>query len=128
MNKYSQTAGEVIQSLKPKQMKMRWMTEDNNVDCGVFTMLHMEKYMGQAEGKWDCELPLESDVQKLLMWKLRTRFASKILSHQMNSLANKMLKNANTFMNKHTRDEIKKIVLRARSTREDRINEFGAAN
>ena len=107
---------------------MRWMTEDNNVDCGVFAMLHMEKYIGQAEGKWDCELPLESEQQKLLMWKLRMRFASKILSHEMNILANKMLKHANISMNKHTRDEIKQIVLCARSKREDRINKFGDAN
>ena len=81
--------------------------------------------MGQAEGKWDCELPSESEKQKLLMWKLRMRFASKILSHEMNIYANKIIKHANIFISKHSREEIKQLVLCARSKREDRINEYG---
>ena len=71
---------------------------------------------------------MESKEQNLKMWKLRMRYASKILSHEMNMYANKMLEYANSFINKHTREEIKQFVLYARSKREDRMNEIGDAN
>lgn len=99
------------------------MTKNNNFDCGVFAMLHMETYIGQPEGKWDCELPVESEEQNAAMWKLRMRFASKILTHEMNIYSNMIIRYANSFVNKHTREEIKAIVRSARANRDDRVRE-----
>nr|GEX52727.1 hypothetical protein [Tanacetum cinerariifolium] len=41
---------EAIEKAKIKRMKMSWRTMRNSTDCGVFTMLHMESYIG-AEGE-----------------------------------------------------------------------------
>nr|GEW38947.1 hypothetical protein [Tanacetum cinerariifolium] len=50
---------EAIEKAKIKRMKMSWRTTRNSTDCGVFTMLHMESYIG-AEGEWKCGLAKES--------------------------------------------------------------------
>nr|GEU61229.1 ulp1 protease family, C-terminal catalytic domain-containing protein [Tanacetum cinerariifolium] len=50
---------EAIEKAKIKRMKMSWRTTRNSTDCGVFTMLHMESYIG-AEEEWKCGLAKES--------------------------------------------------------------------
>ncbi|PWA74618.1 hypothetical protein CTI12_AA249350 [Artemisia annua] len=42
-----------IAKAKPKIANLKWRTKNNIRDCGIFTMLHMESYTGQAVGKWD---------------------------------------------------------------------------
>ncbi|GJW13809.1 hypothetical protein Tco_0017942 [Tanacetum coccineum] len=37
-----------IERLKAKITKLKWKTKANVKDCGIFTMLHMESYMGQT--------------------------------------------------------------------------------
>nr|GEW11904.1 ulp1 protease family, C-terminal catalytic domain-containing protein [Tanacetum cinerariifolium] len=48
-----------IEKTKIRRMKMSWRTTRNSTNCGVFTMLHMESYIG-AEGEWKCGLAKES--------------------------------------------------------------------
>ncbi|GJV77623.1 hypothetical protein Tco_1509207 [Tanacetum coccineum] len=49
-----------IGRLKARIPKLKWKTKANVKDCGIFTMLHMESYMGQTAKTWDCGLVAES--------------------------------------------------------------------
>nr|GEZ16279.1 hypothetical protein [Tanacetum cinerariifolium] len=69
---------EAIEKAKIKRMKMSWRTTHNCIDCGVFTMLHMESYIG-AEGEWKCGLAKESKKQNEQLNSLRSKFAAKII-------------------------------------------------
>ncbi|CAI9288839.1 unnamed protein product [Lactuca saligna] len=40
--------------IKARVMKMTWKVEKEGSDCGVYLMRHMESYMGENEGRWDC--------------------------------------------------------------------------
>lgn len=107
--------------MKTIQLKMRWRTKENALDCGVFTMHHMERYRGQTENEWKVGLSDESKEQEDQLTRLRIRFAAKILSHEINTHADKMMKNAITFARLHPDHEIKKMVLSAISSRSERV-------
>ena len=51
--KYSQ-----LVRLQPEVVSMEWQSMDNNIDCGVFVMRHLETYMGNIF-KWKSELRRE---------------------------------------------------------------------
>ena len=38
------------------RMKMSWRTTDNVEDRGVYLLRHLEVYMGEREGHWNCGL------------------------------------------------------------------------
>ncbi|KAH6771911.1 hypothetical protein C2S52_005352 [Perilla frutescens var. hirtella] len=38
------------------RLDMNWRDKENNNYCGVYTMRHMETYMGQSSKSWDCNL------------------------------------------------------------------------
>ncbi|MFS7914879.1 putative Ulp1 protease family catalytic domain, papain-like cysteine peptidase superfamily [Helianthus anomalus] len=46
------------------KQKMEWRTTPNVVDCGIFTMRHMETYMGHIVG-WTCGLTKEDASNQL---------------------------------------------------------------
>nr|GEZ46055.1 ulp1 protease family, C-terminal catalytic domain-containing protein [Tanacetum cinerariifolium] len=66
-------------------------------DCGIFTMLHMESYMGQTAKRWDCGLVAESKQQCDMLRLLRFKFPTKILLHEINVHAQKMIRYAEKF-------------------------------
>ncbi|XP_042058526.1 uncharacterized protein LOC121802902 [Salvia splendens] len=39
-----------------QRMKMSWRTTDNAEDSGVYLLRHLEVYMGEREGQWNCGL------------------------------------------------------------------------
>ncbi|MFS7943454.1 hypothetical protein Hanom_Chr06g00500461 [Helianthus anomalus] len=43
-----------IKGIKPVRMEMKWRTQDNVIDCGIFCMRHMECYNVEEVEKWDC--------------------------------------------------------------------------
>ncbi|PWA82400.1 ulp1 protease family, C-terminal catalytic domain-containing protein [Artemisia annua] len=73
-----------IHKVKPRIASLKWKTKNNFIDCGVFTMLHMDNYTGEAPGKWDCGLVVESKEQSDQLRVLRFKFATKILLHKVN--------------------------------------------
>nr|GEV27128.1 hypothetical protein [Tanacetum cinerariifolium] len=91
-----------------KLMKMSWRTTRNSIDCGVFTMLHMESYMG-AEGEWKCGLAKESKKQNEQLNSLRSKFAAKIILSEFNLLKEKFMKLVQAFKQK-TEEERKKTI------------------
>ncbi|GJV68506.1 ulp1 protease family, C-terminal catalytic domain-containing protein [Tanacetum coccineum] len=77
--------------------KLKWKTKENFHDCGIFTMLHMETFDGGPASNLDCGLPVESQLQRDMLRRLRFKFATKILLHEINVHARKMLELAKEF-------------------------------
>ncbi|GJT88172.1 putative reverse transcriptase domain-containing protein [Tanacetum coccineum] len=71
--------------------------KENFHDCGIFTMLHMETFDGGPASNLDCGLPVESQLQRDMLRRLRFKFATKILLHEINVHAGKMLELAKEF-------------------------------
>lgn len=44
----------IFQSMKLEILEFDWKTKNNNVDCDVFLMRHMEVYHAGEEAKIDC--------------------------------------------------------------------------
>ncbi|CAI9282243.1 unnamed protein product [Lactuca saligna] len=65
---------------------MPWRTVKNKVDCGVFTMRHMETNMGQPISKWKPGLHKESKIQQTTLEKLRQRYVHQMLTSKINML------------------------------------------
>ncbi|PWA90245.1 hypothetical protein CTI12_AA102600 [Artemisia annua] len=86
-----------IKKLNAKIPRLKWSTRSNYQDCGVFAMLHMESYMGEAPSKWDCGLVAESKEQFDMLRRLRFNFATKLLLHEHNVHREKMLDEAKEF-------------------------------
>ncbi|PWA99260.1 hypothetical protein CTI12_AA010230 [Artemisia annua] len=79
-----------IRKVKPRIANLKWKIKNNNIDCGVFTMLHMDNYTGDAPGKWDCGLVAESKEQSNQLRVLRFKLATKILLNEVNVHAARM--------------------------------------
>ncbi|GKE01239.1 hypothetical protein Tco_1389222 [Tanacetum coccineum] len=96
-NNYGEMTGNIVARLKHKIPKLKWSTKGNFHDCGIFTMLHMESYNGGTAANWDCGLLVESQLQSDMLRRLRFKFATKILLHEVNVHAKKMLDLATEF-------------------------------
>jgi len=99
-------------------MKIEWNKENNFVDCGVFAMCHMESYMGEAEVEWHTGIQTEN--QKNLLTGLRIKYASKILTHDVNMYANDNIKSAKEF-NKGPRSVYNQLIKNVVENRNNRI-------
>ncbi|KAL8231701.1 hypothetical protein R6Q57_001479 [Mikania cordata] len=81
-------SGRQIKKAKIHRLCMRWRTQFNHVDCGVFIMRHMETYRGNGLLYWDCGLCNEYEVnnaQKNQLNDLRRKYTTKIILHDINS-------------------------------------------
>lgn len=70
-------------------------TKKNKVDCGVFTMRHMETYMGEKDGKWNSGFGKEKCAKKVTLNFLRCKQAAKLILFETNEIASKILELAN---------------------------------
>ena len=61
------------------RLPMPWRTLSNQVDCGVFTMRHMETFMGCEPGEFKSGFKNESAAQDLQLHKLRFRYMNRIM-------------------------------------------------
>lgn len=48
-----------IVKLSPRVVRLGWQTRDSSIDCGIFTMRHMETYMGNLF-RWNSGLRTET--------------------------------------------------------------------
>ncbi|KAL4567178.1 hypothetical protein LXL04_022753 [Taraxacum kok-saghyz] len=83
-------------------------------------MRHMESYKGGLVGKHDCGLMRESEEQSRLMWKMRKKYATKIIMCRLNKQINVFLTEANEF-GKLPGHERKAILLDAYHKREEHM-------
>ncbi|GJW04755.1 hypothetical protein Tco_1563611 [Tanacetum coccineum] len=88
---------DLVARVKHTILKLKWKTKENFHDCGIFTMLHMETFDGGPASNLDCGLLVESQLQRDMLRRLRFKFAMKILLHEINVHARKMLELAKDF-------------------------------
>ena len=105
-----------IKKLIPKIPRLKWSTSSNYLDCGIFAMLHMESYMGEAPSKWDCGLVAESKDQLDMLRRLIFKFATKMLLHELNVHREKMLDEAKEFEKLDSKLKMQ-IIVQARMNR-----------
>nr|KAJ0187878.1 hypothetical protein LSAT_V11C900485820 [Lactuca sativa] len=76
------------------RLAMSWRIVYNKVDCGVFAMRHMESYFREKGSKWKCGLPKEGGSQEKILEKLRMKYAATILTSEINTKHDDVLKDA----------------------------------
>ncbi|KAJ0668989.1 putative Ulp1 protease family catalytic domain, papain-like cysteine peptidase superfamily [Helianthus annuus] len=82
-----------------ERKEMDWRTENNSVDCGVFTMRHMETYKGEKT-PWVTGFVKEDEVnnrQNSQLHLLRHKYLSKIILSDHNVHREQVIKKANAF-------------------------------
>nr|KAJ0212728.1 hypothetical protein LSAT_V11C400161590 [Lactuca sativa] len=88
---------EMFSHVMPHRLEMPWRTINNNIDCGVFTMRHMETYMGGSMNEFKAGFKNESSAQDDQLVKLRTKYLYKILTHEYNVQKDYVLQKVDEF-------------------------------
>ncbi|XP_021721306.1 uncharacterized protein LOC110688857 [Chenopodium quinoa] len=91
---YDQAKADNLEKKSTKTLNMKWRSNKNYDDCGIFLMKHMETYNGEKDTEWDCGLQTKYEVQLKQLKKLRVKYCAKILLHKENTLHNQVLKYA----------------------------------
>ncbi|GJV99077.1 putative reverse transcriptase domain-containing protein [Tanacetum coccineum] len=65
--------------LNKKPTIVKWGTKENDIDCGIFLMMHIEHYNGETAKNWNLEFPKEKERNTFDIIKMRVRLATKIL-------------------------------------------------
>ncbi|MFS7948453.1 hypothetical protein Hanom_Chr06g00560191 [Helianthus anomalus] len=89
-----------MKSVPIVRQKMDRRTKSNGIDCGIFSMRHMEAYMGQFTG-WECGLVKEdapNEIQQKQLNDLKIKYIAKILLHSQNENRKKLVKSLNKFL------------------------------
>ncbi|KAL4559416.1 hypothetical protein LXL04_031554 [Taraxacum kok-saghyz] len=73
------------------------MTRHNKVDCGVFAMRNMEVYKGETKQHYNSGIPVESDFQKLLLSRMRSKYLHSILLSHINLQKEQVLEKARKY-------------------------------
>nr|GEV80163.1 hypothetical protein [Tanacetum cinerariifolium] len=94
---YAHISHTQVAKVKHTIPKLKWKTKENFHDCGIFTMLYMETFDAGPASNLDCGLLVESQLQRDMLRQLRFKFATKILLHEINVHAGKMLELAKEF-------------------------------
>ncbi|GKB70066.1 hypothetical protein Tco_0931478 [Tanacetum coccineum] len=105
----------IFRNVEPERMRMKWRTNENEFDDGVFLMSHMDNYFGEDESKWEYGFCKESKDQTKQLKFLRSKFAARILLSENNSFKDEFQKEVEKVrsIDKKTRRElIEKAVLR----------------
>ena len=67
-----------------QRLKMSWRTTENVYDSGVYLLRHLEVYMGEREGHWNCGL---STRNKGVLQYLRAKYNRVLMVAQNNHSA-----------------------------------------
>ncbi|WOG82013.1 hypothetical protein DCAR_0101172 [Daucus carota subsp. sativus] len=78
----------LVKNLKPSYLVMPWQTIQNDTDCGLFLMRHMETYMGDAK-TWTSDLKPENYGQTTQLDKIRAKYCHAILASPLNEIRQK---------------------------------------
>ncbi|GKA44613.1 ulp1 protease family, C-terminal catalytic domain-containing protein [Tanacetum coccineum] len=106
---------------KPTIIRPKWGTTENDTDCGIFLMMHMEHYNGETEKNWNLEFPTEKQGNTLDIIKMRVRLATKILSHEINIHREKISTEAQEFARRNTdKESRKKMINEAIKTKKEK--------
>ncbi|KAK1431886.1 hypothetical protein QVD17_08656 [Tagetes erecta] len=76
-------------SSKIQRLKIAWATTTNEVDCGIFVIRHMEKYMGPGDRLWS-GFSSHGQKKKGQLNHLRKKYAHHLLLSNCNLLKTKI--------------------------------------
>lgn len=93
-------------------MKVKWATKENVIDCGIFVMMHMEHYGGETANNWNLEFPKEGREQEMEIIRMRIKYATKMLMHELNIHRQKMSEEGFEFAQKYTDKALKQQMIR----------------
>lgn len=82
-------------------LQLPWETINNSTDCGVFTMRHMETFIGDNIKAFKVGFKPESVAQKKQIAKLRVLYLCKILTSDFNLLKASILQESAEFQSLH---------------------------
>ncbi|KAK1424715.1 hypothetical protein QVD17_20052 [Tagetes erecta] len=103
------------------RLKMNWRTTTNVIDCGIFTMRHMETFMGQEAADWKCGFGKEeAGNQQVQLEDLRRKYTAKILLHDINENKHLVTKTVKKYMELTANDK-RKIQRSAKQRIESRL-------
>lgn len=112
LERYNHPKASDVKDKKTTIMKLKWGTKKNEVDCGVFLMMHMENYNGEPASKWNLGFPTEEEGQTMDLIKMRVKFATKMLMHEVNKNRRIMSDNAHKFAREYTDKEEKQQMIK----------------
>ncbi|PWA47024.1 hypothetical protein CTI12_AA503260 [Artemisia annua] len=73
--------------------------------------MHMENYNGETATKWNLGFPTEEENQTIDLIKMRVKYATKMLMHEVNKNRAMMSENAHQFARQYTdKDEKQKMI------------------
>ncbi|PWA88475.1 ulp1 protease family, C-terminal catalytic domain-containing protein [Artemisia annua] len=111
LERYKHPKASDVRDKKTTIMKLKWGTKNNEVDCGVFLMMHMENYNGETATKWNLGFPTEEENQTMELIKMRVKYATKMLMHEVNKNRAMMSEKANQFAREYTdKDEKQQMI------------------
>nr|KAJ0184851.1 hypothetical protein LSAT_V11C900484990 [Lactuca sativa] len=88
---------EMFSHVMPHRLEMPWRTINNHIDCGVFTMRHMETYMSGSMNEFKVGFKNKSPAQDDQLSKLRKKYLYKIITHEYNVHKDYVLQKVNEF-------------------------------
>ncbi|GJX66582.1 hypothetical protein Tco_0300925 [Tanacetum coccineum] len=93
----------------------------NDIDYGVFLMMYMVNYNGEAARNWKLEFLEEDEGNTHDIIRMRVRFAAKMLSHKINIHRENISKEAIEFA-KHNNEKKKReaLILEAIKTKKQK--------
>ncbi|KVI11001.1 hypothetical protein Ccrd_010593 [Cynara cardunculus var. scolymus] len=96
LNAVGHAAGKELDETGQERLRLDWQTKNNFDDCGVFTMRHMETYMGDMKS-WKIGLAPESKIQENQIANLRMKYVAKILMNSYNVKKDYIIKEVEKF-------------------------------
>ena len=116
--------GPTLKKLVQERMTFEWQKRNNIDDSVVYTMRHMETYMGDPRS-WRPGFEVNESKQEAKVTDLRAKYVSKLLLSQLNERKDFVNKQYRKFFTKT--EEIRKNMLeQARITRWERLNPYEA--
>ncbi|CAI9304483.1 unnamed protein product [Lactuca saligna] len=83
--------------IKASVMKMTWKVEKEGSDCGVYLMRHMESYMGENEGRWDCGFTRKKQTDLLALNNLRIKYMARLMKSEYKKHKSMLEKDAEAY-------------------------------
>lgn len=102
----------MLKEVPAKIAKLKWRTQKNKIDCGLYMMMHMEMFEGEIGLKWKTNILDEKNRHYAEQIKrMRMRYTAKILLHHVNKNSKMMSDFAIKFDEEHNdKEEQKKMV------------------
>ncbi|KAM0071381.1 hypothetical protein Hdeb2414_s0001g00024481 [Helianthus debilis subsp. tardiflorus] len=83
-----------IAARHPVRLEIGWATIGNYEDCGIYTMRHMETWIGIIEDRWQVGFPTDMAKAKTKIAQLRKKYAVKLITSEANKHRERILKEA----------------------------------